>query len=509
VSAWIWFVVAFGAGLAVVAAYDLLQRQHAILRNFPLVGHLRYILESVGPELRQYIVTDNRRERPFDRDQRRWIYSSAKGGNNNFAFGSDEDLDTTPDHVIIDQSMFPLPRPDPDEDRVPCAKVLGRARDRRAKFRPASVINVSAMSFGALSGVAVEAMNRGCALAGCLHNTGEGGLSPYHLQGGELVFQIGTGYFGCRDSRGRFDLDRLVEICSQHPVRAIEIKISQGAKPGLGGVLPATKVTAEIAAARGVKRGQDCRSPSFHTAFGDISGLLDVVEDIAERTGLPVGIKSAVGTDAFWVELAELMQTTERGVDFITIDGGEGGTGDAPLAFSDHVSLPFKLGMSRVYRTFAEREMSDEVVFIGSGRLGMPESALMAMALGCDMINVAREAMLAIGCIQAQRCHTGDCPVGITTHSTWRTRGLDPALKSVRLANYVSTLRHELLELSHACGVLHPKLVGADRIEILDGHLGSRSLRDTFGYEPGWSDVSTTDRLALDRLMNPLRSAER
>jgi len=498
---WLWVVVAVVIGLAALAAYDLVQHRHAILRNFPIIGHLRYLLESVGPELRQYIVTDNRQERPFDRDQRKWIYASAKRGNNNFAFGSDEDLDTTPDHVIVDHSMFPLPRPGPEHDRVPCAKVLGLARDRQAAFRPASVVNVSAMSFGALSGVAVEAINRGCALAGCLHNTGEGGLSPHHLCGGELVFQIGTGYFGCRDRDGRFDLDRLADICAQHPVRAVEIKLSQGAKPGLGGVLPAAKVTPEIAAARAVESGRDCRSPSAHSAFTDVDSMLDFVESVADRTGLPVGIKSAVGTGGFWAELAELMATTHRGVDFITIDGGEGGTGDAPLAFSDHVALPFKLAIARVYRSFAERGVADQVVFIGSGRLGMPETALVAMALGCDMVNVAREAMLAIGCIQAQRCHTGTCPVGITTHSAWRTHGLDPALKSVRLANYISTLRHELLELSHACGVTHPRLIGADRIEILDGHLGSRSLRDSFAYLPSWATIPDMERLALDQLM--------
>jgi len=502
VPGWLWLVVIVVAILAAVASHDLLQRRHAILRNFPIIGHFRYILESVGPELRQYIVTDNRQERPFDRNQRRWIYTSAKGLNNNFAFGSDTDLETTADHVIVDQSMFPLPRPDGDDDRVPCAKVLGQARDRRGMFRPASVVNVSAMSFGALSAVAIEAINRGCALAGCLQNTGEGGLSPYHLFGGELVFQLGTGYFGCRDASGRFDLDRLAELCAQHPVRAVEIKLSQGAKPGLGGVLPDAKVTPEIAAARGVEPGRDCRSPSAHSAFRDIDSMLDFVEDIADRTGLPVGIKSAVGGDAFWVELAELMAGSDRGVDFITIDGGEGGTGDAPLAFSDHVALPFKLGMSRAYRAFAERNMADQVVFIGSGRLGMPESALTAMALGCDMVNVAREAMLAIGCIQAQRCHTGKCPVGIATHSSWRTRGLDPAIKSVRLANYICTLRHELLELSHACGALHPSLVGADRIEILDGHFGSHTLRDTFGYEPSWTATSPAERLALEELMH-------
>ena len=250
---WVWFGSIVGVILVVVTAYDLAQRKHAILRSFPVIGHLRYLLESVGPELRQYIVTDNRQERPFDRDQRRWIYTSAKGINNNFGFGSDADLDTTSGHIIIDQSMFPLPRPDPEEDTVACTKVLGSARHRPGMFRPASVVNVSAMGFGALSGVAVEATNRGCALAGCLHNTGEGGLTPHHLHGGELVFQIGTGYFGCRDRNGRFDLGRLADVCAQHPVRAIEIKLSQGAKPGLGGVLPAAKVTPEIAAARGIE----------------------------------------------------------------------------------------------------------------------------------------------------------------------------------------------------------------------------------------------------------------
>ena len=486
-SGWVWFGAIVCLILLVVTTYDLMQRQHAILRNFPIIGHLRYLLEGVGPELRQYIVTDNRQERPFDRDQRRWIYTSAKALNNNTAFGSDEDLDTTPGLIIVDQSMFPLPRPGPDEDALACAKVLGSGRQRRRMFRPGSVVNVSAMSFGALSGVAVEAINRGSALAGCLHNTGEGGLTPYHLQGGDLVFQIGTGYFGCRDRNGRFDLDRLADLCDHHPIRAIEIKLSQGAKPGLGGVLPAAKVTPEIAAARGIEAGRDCYSPSKHTAFSDMGSLLDFVENVADRTGLPVGIKSAVGRPRFWEELAEVTQRLGGGVDFITVDGGEGGSGDAPLVFSDHVSLPFKLAISRVYRAFAERGLTDDIVFVGSGRLGLPESALLAMALGCDMINVGREAMLAIGCIQAQRCHTGRCPVGVTTHSPWRTRGLDPALKSVRLANYISMLRHELLQLSHACGVTHPGRIGRNRIEILDGHFGARTLQDVFGYDPSWN----------------------
>jgi len=246
---------------------------------------------------------------------------------------------------------------------------VGGTRGRAAAFRPASVVNISAMSFGSLSGAAVEALNRGAALAGCLHNTGEGGLSPYHRKGGELVFQIGTAYFGCRDEAGRFSLPRLKDLVASAPVRALEIKLSQGAKPGLGGVLPGAKVSAEIAGTRGVPQGRDCVSPSRHAEFSDTDSLLDWVELLAAETGLPVGIKSAVGDPGFWVELTDLMSRTGRGVDFVTIDGGEGGTGAAPLIFTDSVSLPFQLGFARVYKTFAERGLHERVVFIGAGKL--------------------------------------------------------------------------------------------------------------------------------------------
>jgi glutamate synthase domain-containing protein 2 len=486
--------------LATTAAYDLLQRRHAITRNFPIVGHLRFLLEAIGPELRQYIVTDNDEERPFSRDQRRWVYSSAKRENNYFGFGTDNDLELTTNYVVVKPSAFPLDAAE-GSDRLPCAKVLGAARGRRLAFRPPSVVNVSAMSFGSLSGAAVEAMNRGAAIAGCLHNTGEGGLAPHHAHGGELVFQIGTGYFGCRDAAGHFDLARLKDLCATHPVRALEVKMSQGAKPGLGGVLPAEKVSAEIAAIRGVTAGVTCISPTRHSAFGSTDELLDFAELLAAETGLPVGIKSAVGDQSFWTELADLMVPGDRGLDFITIDGGEGGTGAAPLAFADHVALPFKVGFSRVYRAFAERELADHIVFAGAGKLGFPENALFAFALGCDVVNVAREAMLAIGCVQAQRCHTGRCPTGVATQSWWLTRGLDPTLKSVRLANYVASLRHELLQLSLACGLAHPALVGPDQIEVLDARYSSTSVRDLFAYQPGWGLPSPADQAAITALM--------
>ncbi len=481
-------IAVLAALLVAIVCYDLLQRRHAILRNFPVIGHFRYLLESVGPELRQYIVTSNTEERPFSRDQRRWVYASAKLENNYFAFGTGNDLELTPNYLIIKQQTFPLVLPRsgaPDFDPkypVPALKTIGGFRGRRRAFTPASVINISGMSFGALSGAAVEALNRGSAMAGCLHNTGEGGISPHHLHGGDLVWQIGTGYFGCRELDGRFSLSMLKDTVAKYPqVRAIEIKLSQGAKPGVGGVLPKHKISPEIARIRHVPMDRDCLSPAAHTAFHDHDSLLDFVERVASETGLPVGIKSAVGEMPFWHDLARSLERGDRAVDFVTIDGGEGGTGAGPLVFADRVAMPFKIGFSRVLGVFTEYGVDERVMFIGSGKLGLPDSALLAFALGCDMVNVAREALLGIGCIQALRCHTNHCPTGIATQHPWLTRGLDPDLKAVRLANYVITLRKELLTLSAACGMPHPALVSPAQLEMLDDRFGSKTVADIFG----------------------------
>ena len=498
---------AAGAALAGVAARDLRQRHHAILRNFPVVGHFRYMLEAVGPELRQYIVTSNDEERPFSRDQRRWVYASSKEEINTFGFGTDNDLEHTPGYAVFKHSPFPPRAPADDTPggkpayTIPAGKILGGAHGRAHAFRPGSIVNVSAMSYGSLSGPAVESLNKGAALSGALQNTGEGGLAEYHKHGGELIFQIGTGYFGCRDEAGRFSIERLLERVHEAPIRAIEIKLSQGAKPGLGGMLPGAKVTPEIARIRGVPEGRDCISPSRHTAFEDADGLIAFVEHIAEATGLPVGIKAAVGQNTFWPVLAQRMVETGGGPDFVTIDGGEGGTGAAPLVFSDHVALPFKLGFSRVYRQFAEAGIAEDVVFIGAGRLGFPDAAMFALALGCDMVNVGREAMLSIGCIQALRCHTGGCPTGVATQSPWLMHGLDPKLKSVRAANYLRSLRAEMLTLGRACGVRHPALIRPDHIELVETGYSITPLREVFGYEPDWPLLSQ-DRLdAIDQLI--------
>ncbi|PVG84596.1 FMN-binding glutamate synthase family protein [Nocardioides gansuensis] len=508
-----WTLAALGAAaLGGVAARDLTQKQHAITRNFPVVGHARFFLERIGPELRQYIISGNDVERPFSRDQRRWVYASSKLQNNYFGFGTDNDLEDKAGYPIIKHRTFadvapPTHSHTGEETPLPCAKVIGARRGRAGAFRPESVVNISGMSYGSLSRNAIVALNKGAALAGCLHNTGEGALSPYHRQGGDLVFQIGTSYFGCRDENGRFDVLRLKELVASAPVKMIEIKLSQGAKPGLGGMLPGVKVTEEIAQIRGIQPGIDCASPSRHQVFHDVDSMLDFVEFVATETGLPVGIKSAVGNMDFWDELIDQM-SPDRMVDFINIDGGEGGTGAAPLVFADSVAFPFRVAFSKVYKRFAEADLCDDITFIGAGKLGLPDNALVAFALGCDMVNVGREAMLSIGCIQAQKCHTDECPAGVATQNEWLMRGLDPTLKAARCANYIKTLRRDLLKVSEAVGVAHPGLITADDIDLIDGLLSSRPLRDVYGYGRQWGTVGPEAAEEIIRIMKQVGPAE-
>ena len=494
--------------LLIVGLHDYFQTKDPVLRNFPIVGHGRHLLGELGPKLRQYIVANNNEERPFNRDQREWVYRSANKENNYFGFGTDNDLENSPGYLIIKQSAFPITEPakdqpgyDPDY-QIPCAKVLGAARNRAKAFRPESIINISAMSYGSLSAAAVEAINKGCQLTGCLHNTGEGGIAKHHAHGGGLIWQLGTGYYGARQSDGRFCEKLFVENCQRFGVKSVEVKLSQGAKPGRGGVLPASKITAEISQIRAVPMGNDCISPASHLEFSDADEMLDFVEKLSDLTsGLPVGIKSAVGKIDFWKSLSKLMESGQRGVDFIAIDGGEGGTGAAPLTFSDHVSLPFKVGFNRVYREFADSGLHENVVFFGAGKLGFPEEALLAMAMGVDMIYVAREAMLAIGCIQAQICHTGKCPTGVATQNSWLMRGLEPTDKAARLANYIVTLRKEILQLCHACGVRHPAMITTDHFEFLHEGYRTESVETCFQLQGVPTYPSESDRQQIEQIM--------
>ncbi len=490
----LWFVL-LGIGglvalvLVLVAIYDLTQTRRPILRNFPVLGHIRYFLIEIGPELRQYIVASNREEAPFNRSEREWIERSADKKNNYFGFGTDDQIYGI-GYPIIKHAMFTVGEESftgsakDKTKQVPCAKVIGKAHGRAQPYHPTSIINVSAMSFGSLGSNAVTALNRGAKAANCYHNTGEGGVSRYHRLGADVCFQIGTGYFGCRDDKGQFSLEKVKQLVAEVPqIKMIEIKLSQGAKPGKGGVLPGAKVTAEISEARGVPQGQDCISPNGHRAFSDVDGLIRFVEEVAAATGRPVGIKSAIGHLDFWYELADKMKATGKGPDFITIDGGEGGTGAAPLAFADHVSLPYKLGFTRVFKIFTDVGIADDIVWIGSGKLGFADRAIVAIALGADMINVAREAMLAIGCIQAQKCHTGHCPAGVTTHNAWLQRGLDPDVNAERLKNYIETFRNELDAITHAAGYHHPGQFTPHDVEISAGPNTFKTLYEAFGYD--------------------------
>ena len=485
ISWWMWILIV----LLVVAIRDIFfQKAHTISHNFPIVGHLRYWLESIGPEMRQYFVANNREELPFNRIERGWIYASSKKENNYEGFGTDRDI-YAHQHIFVNNAMMPFkvekdhPN-DIDKTFLPCAKVMGAYNKREKPFRPGSVINVSAMSFGSLSAKAVESLNKGVKLAGAYHNTGEGGLSPHHSHGGDIIFHFGTGYFGVRDEEGNFSMDKMIKLVEDNPfVRAIEVKLSQGAKPGKGGVLPGKKITKEIANIRGVEVGKDVLSPPNHSAFTNVPELVDFIEQIAKKTGLPVGIKAAIGKLEQWEELAEIMIKTGKGPDFITVDGGEGGTGAAPPSFADHVSLPWVYGFSDLYKLFKDKGLSERIVFIGSGKLGFPAKAAMAFAMGADCINVAREAMMSIGCIQAQICHTNRCPTGIATQNKWTQNGINVPLKSERLAQYFKTFRKELVEITHAAGYEHPCEFKMSDIDVnVDDHNLSKELDKTYNY---------------------------
>tara|TARA_B110001452_G_C15222250_1_gene423693 strand:- start:11 stop:1600 length:1590 start_codon:yes stop_codon:yes gene_type:complete len=492
-----YLLISIGLILLTIAIYDVFQKKNTITRNFPLLGRLRNVFILLGPPIRQYFIASNRDELPFNRSQRNWIDSSSKKENNYEGFGTDKDL-YKPGHIFVNPKMFPF-KVDHDHINyekndpyfIPCAKVIGESKNRKHPFRPYSIVNISAMSYGSLSANAHTALNLGSAMVGSYHNTGEGGLSPYHQKGGDVVFHIGTGYFGCgidgEDGKRYFDFDTFKsKVLDPYPgkVKAIEVKLSQGAKPGKGGVLPAKKNTEEIANIRGVEPNTDVLSPTYHTAFGNVREMVDFVEDLAEKSGLPVGIKSAVGDLSHWKELADIMKKENKGPDFITIDGGEGGTGAAPPSFADHVALPWVFGFSEVYNVFKERGLCNSIAFGGSGKLGFPSEVLKAFAMGVDFINIAREAMLSIGCIQAQECHTGHCPTGIATQSKRLQRGLDPVIKSFRFGNYINTLRKETLQMTHACGYEHPSQMKMTDIDISGGDNNNvDTLENTYGYK--------------------------
>lgn len=436
--------------LTLVGIYDLWQTRHTLWRNYPLIGHMRWLFEWLRPFLRQYIVEGDHEGGPYNRNMRSLIYQRAKRANDAKPFGTDLNF-YHEEYQLLTHSIVPRPTPSPDF-RV---DVGGPACTQPYS---ASVLNISAMSFGALSARALEALNLGAKTGGFFHDTGEGGISPYHVKhGGDLVWQIGSGYFGCRDEQGRFDVEQFAEQARRDQVKMIEIKLSQGAKPGHGGMLPAAKISAEIAATRSVPMGQDCISPAYHTAFSTPLELLDFVDTLRERSGgKPVGIKLCVGHRWEVLAICKAMLATGQRLDFIVVDGAEGGTGAAPEEFSDHIGLPLREGLLFVRNALVGSGLRGDIRIGASGKVYSAYTIAVNMALGADWCNAARAFMLTIGCVQTKRCHTDECPTGVATQNASRQRGLVVAEKAPRVTNFQHSTRERLAELIAAAGLDHP-----------------------------------------------------
>ncbi len=449
---WVLWGLVFLVPSVIWGLVDLTQKQHSLLRNYPLIGRLRYIIEGTGAEMRQYIVESNSEGRPFDRERRSLIYQRSKNVEDKKPFGTEKNV-YDESYGWLTHSMCPKPV---DPDPVSNFRVVVGGPDCRHPYN-SSIYNISAMSFGSLSAVAIQALNQGAGKGRFAHNTGEGGFSRYHREGGDVIWQIGTGYFGCRADDGTFDPDRFASEASHDAVKMIEIKISQGAKPGHGGILPGHKVTAEISAARKIPIGQECVSPAYHTAFSTPRGLCEFVARVRELSGgKPVGFKLCIGRLDEFFGVCKAMVETGITPDFITVDGCEGGTGAAPIEFSDNVGMPLKEGIVTVHNSLVGTGLRERVRIMASGKIVTAFDMVAACALGADICNSARGFMFALGCIQAQACHTNECPVGVTTQDPRLTRGLVVPLKSERVYNFHRNTVKAFAEVIAAAGLTQP-----------------------------------------------------
>ncbi|MBU0751437.1 MAG: FMN-binding glutamate synthase family protein [Gammaproteobacteria bacterium] len=478
-------LLAFAIAATLVYWYvrDITQKKHTVLRNFPIVGRLRYFFEQLGEYFRQYFFLGDRDEMPFNRSTRAWIYRLAKGEGGVIGFGSTYHLHE-PGALIFVNAPFPVL----EEDRHATPPLVIGDGWCDKPFAARSIINISGMSYGAISKPAVQSLSRGAALAGCWMDTGEGGLSPYHLEGGcDIMFQIGTAKYGCRDHAGALSPERLREIAAHDSVRAFEIKLSQGAKPGKGGVLPAGKVTPEIAAIRGIPLGEDSLSPNRHRDIANIRDLVDMVERVRDVTGKPVGIKTAIGGWQFMHELTE--EVARRGIgaapDFIAVDGGEGGSGAAPQALADHMALSIEEALPRVVDALIESGLRERVSVIAAGKLVTSARAAWALACGADFINSARGFMFSLGCIQSLRCHTNSCPTGIATHNARLQRGLVVDEKYRRVASYCSNMNKEIDMIAHSCGLHHAREFRREHVRLVQADGRSTALNMLYPYPQG------------------------
>lgn len=474
------FIFAVGAGLlwaAVLYVHDKYQTESTLRRNYPVIARFRYLFEHLGEFFRQYFFALDREEMPFNRAERSWVYRAAKNVDSTVAFGSTRDLRPTGTVYFVN---CPFPTLEA-EAKEPCAVTIGPYA--RQPYTTDSIFNVSGMSYGAISIPAVRALSAGAKKAGIWMNTGEGGLSPYHLEGGaDIVFQIGTGKFGVRKPEGGFDEEKLKAVAAHDAVKMFEIKLSQGAKPGKGGILPGAKVTEEIAKIRGLTVGEAAISPNRHPEVNSIGDLLDMVHYVRETTGKPVGFKVVIGAYGFFENLCELIN--ERGIesapDFITIDSADGGTGAAPMSLIDNMGMPIRESLPLVVNILVKHGLRERVKVCASGKMINPSEVAWAYCAGADFVNSARGFMFSLGCIQALQCNKNTCPTGITTHDPKLQYGLDPANKAERVASYAKNMKKEVGILAHSCGVHEPRLLKRYHARIVLGDGRSVSMDELY-----------------------------
>lgn len=487
----VFFVGAAVLAVIVIFVVDVTQTKHTVLRNFPVIGHMRYLLEHMGEFFRQYFFAMDREEMPFNRAERSYVYRAAKGVDSTVPFGSTRDLRPTGTILFANCAYPPL-----SDDVAPTAE-LEIGPFARQPYRTASLFNISGMSYGAISRPATQALSRGAAKAGIWLNTGEGGLSPYHLEGGcDIVFQLGTAYYGVRDASGKLSDEKLRAVAAHEQVRMFEIKLSQGAKPGKGGILPAAKVTDEIAAIRGIPVGEDSISPNRHPEVDSAADLLDMIARVRDVTGKPVGFKAVIGSYGWLQELFQDVQRRgiESAPDFITVDSADGGTGAAPMSLIDYVGLPIKESLPLVVDLRDRAGLHDRVRIIASGKLTNPEAAW-ALCVGADFVQSARGFMFALGCIQALQCNKNTCPTGVTTHDPRLQRGLVPTDKAERVARYAQHMHHEIGVIAHSCGVREPRLLRRSHCRIVGQDGRSHPLDEL--YPPVADQTQERDAASL------------
>ncbi|KPQ29564.1 MAG: Glutamate synthase domain 2 [Marinobacter excellens HL-55] len=486
------FPALFGA-MTFIGTFDLIQRRHTVSRNYPIVAHFRYLFESIGPEIRQYFIQSDTEERPFSREQRTIVYQRAKNVLDKRPFGSQLGM-YEEGFEWMNHSMTPAKLQSSDF-RIVIGKQCGKPYS-------ASVFNISAMSFGSLSANAILSLNAGAKKGGFYHDTGEGSISRYHRQpGGDLVWEIGSGYFGCRHPDGSFNPDMFEENARLDQVKMIEVKLSQGAKPGHGGILPGEKVTPEIAEARGVQVGEDCVSPASHSAFSTPIGLLEFLDRLRSLSGgKPVGFKLAIGHPWEWFAIVKAMLKTGKTPDFIVVDGGEGGTGAAPLEFINRLGMPMTEALLLVHNTLVGTNLREDIAIGAAGKITSAFNIARTLALGADWCNSARGYMFSLGCIQALNCHTGRCPSGVATQDPRRGNKLDVALKSERVYNFHKNTLDALQNLLEASGLKHPSELGPEHIVRRVSKTEVHTYLDLFPFlEPGALLEGKTGLTVFDR----------